>query len=188
MKHNLYNMRCLDIYLAGLSKEQYDNIKHEIDPSKMKRGPLVSWDIFMDSYQKNIRDARKSSEIQQVYALAEKFRWRNDLKLAFKENEYEALVITDLNQKIIWLNDGFTKMTGYSKNFAINRTPEFLQGDQTSVGAKSRIREKIDKGKPFQEVIVNYKKDGTAYKCKINIIPLFNDHITHYIALEQKIL
>ncbi|WP_295182409.1 PAS domain-containing protein [uncultured Christiangramia sp.] len=187
MKNNLYNMRCLDIYLSGLSKEQYDNIKHEIDPSKMKRGPLVSWDIFMDSYQKKIRDARKSSEIKQVYALAEKFRWRNDLKLAFKEYEYEALVITDLNQKIIWLNDGFTKMTGYSKNFAINKSPKFLHGENTSLAAKLRFREKIAQNKPFKEIIINYKKDRTAYNCEIKVIPLFNDNTTHYLAFEQKV-
>jgi len=188
MKHNLYNMRCLDIYLSGLSQEEYERIKHQIDPSKIKKRPLLSWDIFTENYQKRILEAKKNVEIQQIISLAEKFRWRNDLKIAIKENNYDAIVITDLSQKIIWLNEGFTKMTGYSKKFAINKTPEFLQGEKTSHETKGRFRENIIQNKPFKDIIVNYKKDRTAYNCEIKIIPLFNDQITHYIAFEKEVI
>jgi len=188
MKHNLYNMRCLDIYLSGLSLEEYERIKHQIDPSKIKKGPLLSWDIFTENYQKKIDEARKNVEIQQVISLAKKFSWKNDLNIAFKENDYEALVITDLNQRIIWINEGFTKMTGYSKKFAINKTPEFLQGEKTSRETKRRLRENIIQNKPFKDIIVNYKKDRTAYNCEIKIIPLFNDQTTHYIAFEKEVI
>lgn len=188
MKHNLYNMRSLDIYLSGLSQEEYERIKHEIDPSKIKRGPLLSWDIFMENYQKRILEAKKNIEIQQVIFLAEKFSWKNDLNILFKENDYDAIVITDLSQRIIWLNEGFTKMTGYPKKFAINKTPEFLQGEKTSLETKRRFKEKIVQNQPFKDIIVNYKKDKTAYNCEIKIIPLFNDQTTHYIAFEKKVI
>jgi len=188
MKHNLYNIRSLDIYLSGLSQEEYNKIKHEIDPSKMIRTPLLSWDIFMENYQKRIAEAKLNVELQKVISLAEKFNWKNDLKIAFKENDYEAIVITDLNQKIIWMNEGFTKMTGYPKKFALNKTPQFLQGEKTSPDIKKRFREKIIQNKPFKEIIVNYKKDSTAYNCEIKIIPLFNDQTTHYIAFEKEVI
>ena len=78
-------------------------------------------------------------------------------------------------------------MTGYSKNFAINKTPKFLQGKGTSVQAKHSIKEKLLKDKPFKEIIVNYKKDKTTYSCEVKIIPLYNEGTTHFIAFEKKV-
>lgn len=169
MKHNLYKMRCLDIFLSGLSQEEYNKIKHQIDSSKLRRGPLLSWDIFMENYHKRITEAKKNVEIQKVNYLAKKFRWSNDLNIVFKENDYDAIVITDLSQRIIWINDGFTKMTGYSKKFAMNKTPGFLHGEKTSIESKKRFKEKIIQDRPFQDRIVNYKKSKTPYNSKFNI-------------------
>jgi len=112
----------------------------------------------------------------------------NDINKAFEINDYEALIITDSNQNIIWVNNGFTQMTGYSKTFALNKTPRFLQGDKTSIYAKKRIRQNISKNKPFREVIVNHKKDGSTYKCEVKILPLFNkNETTHYMAFEKRV-
>ncbi|MGJ8759842.1 MULTISPECIES: PAS domain-containing protein [unclassified Polaribacter] len=187
MKNNLTEMKCLDIYLSGLNKEEYNEIKPKVEISKVKTTPLVSWDIFMDDYYIRLIEAKKRMEIEQVLSFAKKFNWKNDLNLAFSENDYEALIVTDKNQNIIWVNEGFTSMTGYSKKFAINKTPKFLQGEETSVKTKNRIQEKIEQVNPFKEIIVNYKKDGTAYNCEVKIIPLFNENTTHYLAFEKKI-
>ena len=187
MKNNLTNMKCLDIYLSGLNKDEYDEIKPKIEISKAKIMPLISWDIFMDSYNRRLIEVKKRIEMQQVFSYAKKFNWKNDLNLTFSENDYEALIVTDKNQNIIWVNDGFTSMTGYSKQFAINKTPEFLQGKETSVNTKNRINKKILTDKPFKEIIVNYKKDKTSYLCEIKIIPLYNEGVTHFIAFEKKV-
>lgn len=188
MKNNLTDMKCLDIYLSSLNKEEYDGIKPKIKISKAKIMPLMSWDIFMDGYNRRLIEAKKRIEMEQVLSYAKKFNWKNDLNLAFSENDYEVLIITDKNQNIIWVNDGFTSMTGYSKKFAINKTPKFLQGKETSVKTKNRIKKKIQKGKPIKEIIVNYKKDKTAYRCEVKIIPLYNEDTTHFIAFEKKVV
>ena len=105
----------------------------------------------------------------------------------FSKNDYEALIITDKNQNIIWVNDGFSKMTGYPKKEALNKTPKFLQGEKTSAETKKKIWQNILLDKPFKEVIINYKKDQTPYKCEVKILPLYNKQTTHYIAFERKI-
>lgn len=82
-------------------------------------------------------------------------------------------------------------MTGYEKEFALNKTPRFLQGEKTKESTRKRIKEKLLKGKPFKDVIINYRKDKTSYKCELHIIPLHNNEttkITHFLALEKEIV
>ncbi len=187
MKNNLNNMVGLDIYMSNTNKE--DNQKtSEIQPISYKTMPLMSWDIYMENYGKMLVEATKKGELKQVASLAKKYNWQNDLDLAFSEHEYEALVITDINQNIIWVNEGFCTMTGYSQKFALNKTPNFLQGAQTSLETKKRIRKKIKQNIPFKEIIINYKKDKTPYTCEVNIIPLYNNKTTHFIAFERQVV
>ena len=153
----------------------------------MKVMPLLSWDFYMHFYFRNLKKSEKNSEIEKVNQLAKKFNWKNDFYALMGDYDYEAVVITDMSQKIIWVNDGFTEMTGYSKNFAIDKRPSFLQGEATSEEIKAKIRESIQLDKPFKQVIINYKKDRTPYKCEVQIIPLFGETTTHYMALERQV-
>ncbi|MBF8149399.1 PAS domain-containing protein [Winogradskyella sp. F6397] len=188
MKHDLAAMNSLDIYLSNLTNEEYDKIKHKIGTRKSKSMPLLSWDIYRDGYHKRMTEAKKKIELEKVLSFAKQFNWQNDLEIAFAENDYEALIITDINQKIIWVNDGFTSMTGYSKSFALNKTPRFLQGEKTSLRTKAKIKSKIELNKPFKEVIVNHRKDKSIYKCEVKIIPLYHKETTHFIALEKQVV
>jgi PAS domain S-box-containing protein len=150
--------------------------------------PLLSWDIFINCFHRNLKLAEKETEIRKINDLAKKFNWKNDINEIIHKNSYEAIVITDNTQKIIWVNNGFTDMTGYSKKFAVNKKPSFLQGEETSKKTKAKIRKKIEAHKPFKQVIVNYKKDKTPYRCEVKIIPLFGIDTTHYIALEREVV
>lgn len=188
MKNNLANMMCLDVYLSSLSKEEYKNIRHRIKPIKTEsKSPLLSWDVFMEGYHNNMLKVKKEQDFKEVLSFAKKFDWKNDLNLAFSENDYQALIITDKYQTIIWVNDGFTTMTGYSRKFAVNKTPKFLQGEKTSLRTKNRIKAKLAEDRPFKAIITNYKKDKTTYTCEVKIIPLYSQDTTHYLAFERKL-
>lgn len=188
MKYNLLDMNTLDIYLSSLSNEEYTEIEPQILERKYKPMPLLSWDVFTENYHKTIANASKNTEINKVLALAKEYNWQNDLLSTFKNNDFEALIITDKNQKIIWVNNGFTEMTGYSKKYAINKTPRFLQGPETSISTKNRIRTKIKLDKPFTDIITNHRKDSSTYKCEVKIFPLYNDETTHFIAFEKQVV
>lgn len=153
----------------------------------MKVMPLLSWDIFMDYYYRNLKHFQKQSEIETISQLAKKHNWKNNIDSMISNYDYEAIVITDMDQKIIWVNNGFTEMTGYSKKFALDKKPTFLQGTKTSKATKAKFRKKINLDIPFKEVIVNYKKDKSPYKCEVQIIPLYGEETTHYIALERQV-
>ncbi len=187
MKRNISNMMGLDIYLDSLTDNEYDKIAPQIEANSFQKMPLLSWDIYIDHYFNTLRKGNRDQDISKVIALAEKLNWTNDVNAIFEGNPFEALVVTDISQNIIWINDGFTKMTGYNKNEVLNRTPSFLQGPKTSNKSTSRFREKLDLDQPFMEVITNYKKTNETYQCEVKIFPLFNSEKTHFIALERQV-
>lgn len=164
-------------------------MKKSIEKHTEKRAvmPLLSWDIFSQFGLDFLHtSSKKENEIKKLSALSLKYNWKIDIESILKENIYEALVLTDTSKKILWVNDGFTEMTGYSKDFAKNKRPTFLQGKK-SEAKRQVIRKKLATELPFKEVIINYKKDGTSYDCEIYIIPLKTHKTTHYLALERAV-
>lgn len=145
--------------------------------------PLMSWDIsnpILSLKSRTKEDLKLLSDLSKVN------NWEVDFAKELAVS-YQTLVLTDLQQTILWVNAGFQTMTGYAADYAIGKKPAFLQGANTSEKVKSRIREKLSTGNRVSETITNYKKNGLAYDCLITIIPLLdsNQVITHYLALEK---
>lgn len=160
----------------------------KIEPTKTKKIPLLCWDIYSQHYFKSLEKLEKEKDIKTVNSFAKKEKWNNKINTIFKNQEFDALVITNREQKIVWVNKGFTKMTGYSKQFAVNKTPRFLQEENTSLAVKKEIRAKLEKNQPFTGTVINYKKDKSLYNCEIRIIPLHsNKKVTHFLALEKEV-
>ncbi|MEY8860957.1 PAS domain-containing protein [Tenacibaculum singaporense] len=186
MKNSFDKMMSLDIYISNLDKEEYTKITDDLKPISKKSVNLLSWGI-----QDLFTEKELYSDLKLIKTFSKNFNWKNNITSIIKENDYESLVLTDLQKKIIWVSDGFTKMTGYEKEFALNRTPRFLQGEKTKETTRKRIQSKLLKGKPFKDVIINYRKDKSTYKCELYIIPLQNNdssEITHFLALEKEVV
>jgi PAS domain S-box-containing protein len=187
MKNNLSKMMGLDLYLLAHEHKEKKKLDVIIKPSKNKIMPLLSWDLYSSFFTNINIQLKKESDIKEVEKLALKFDWKTDLSHILAQEDFDALVITNHQKQIIWVNDGFSAMTGYPKNFAINKSPSFLQGKDTLEETKQRIRKKIALHTPFTDVIINYRKDKTPYKCQIKIIPLFAADTTYYIAIEKEV-
>jgi PAS domain S-box-containing protein len=98
-----------------------------------------------------------------------------------------AVILTDKTRKIIWVNDDFTVITGYSYDEVIGRVPgDLLQGPQTETDAIAEIRKGLRELVPVKSAITNYRKNGQAYLCKLVIHPIFSEHreLTNFIAFE----
>ena len=181
------NMMCLGVYLSDLSEEEYTQVQTQMKPFEAIPMPLLSWDIFSHHFFKIREDLKIENDIKIVKTFAKQNHWKNEIDVIFKNQDFEALIITDSEQNIIWVNDGFSKMTGYSKAFAVNKKPYFLQGNATSEQTKNRIRKGLTGIKPFKEVLTNYRKDKSPYECEVKIIPLYNEKVTHFLAIEKSI-
>lgn len=184
--YNLWDMAGLDIFLQSLSDEERIIYSKEIE-QKRYLSPLKSWEFSSEFYKpKTILELRQEDKVS-LSLLANQFHWKTNLTKILAKN-YDAIVITDFSQKIIWTNSGFFKMTGYSESYAIGKSPSFLQGDETSTETKLEIKEKLDSGQSFTEKIANYKIDQKMYWCEIEIFPMMaNGKITHYLALETEL-
>ena len=113
----------------------------------------------------------------------------NRLALVAKRTD-NAVVITDAVGRIEWVNEGFTKMSGYSKDEVIGKTPgSILQVSGEGNLAKSHMREQIHAGKGFETEIINHAKSGRAYLVHIECQPLLDKHgtLTGFMALERDI-
>lgn len=187
MKNDIKQMKSLNFFVNKCSSEVYNKIKPALQAPKKIETPLLSWDLHQENHYKNLENLDKENDFKELKFYIDKYQWKNDLKTLVDSYKYDALVITDLDKRILWVSKGFTKMTGYPRKKAILNTPSFLQGELTEEKVKKRIVEKIQLKKPFKEVITNYKKDKSTYKCELYIIPLINDITTHFIALERAI-
>jgi PAS domain S-box-containing protein len=151
--------------------------------------PLLCWDFYAMYLSDLAEKFNRETEIALLMDFKEKFGWTLDVEKIIDSSEFEALVLTDKDQKIIWVNKGFTKMTGYPMNFAIGKKPNFLQGEESLEATRKVIKKHLKTEKHFKEQIVNYKKDGKPYNCEIEIFPLKDgsNKTTHLLALENSI-
>lgn len=181
-RKNLSNMMCLDIFVSSLSPEDYKSIQSKIKTPKRLSHPLPSYGMSA------LETPYVSKDYAKLLELKNKNGWEVDLKKILKK-EYQVLIITDPDQKIEWVSEGFLEMTGYSVQCAIGKKHTFLQGIETSSYSKELIRKKLDKGEPFTETLLNYRKNGESYLCEITIYPLFtkDKEPAHFLALEKEV-
>ncbi len=101
-----------------------------------------------------------------------------------------AVILTDPQGRIEWINDGFTRITGYSPDEVMGRTPgSLLQGPETDKNEAARMRGHILRGEGFKSDILNYSKAGAAYWLHIDAQPIFDDNGTliHFMAIESDV-
>lgn len=105
-------------------------------------------------------------------------------------NTSNSVVITDADGIVEWTNDGFTRITGYSKEEIIGRRPgPLLQGPETDPEVKKLVAQRIREGEPVSTEILNYNKSGASYWISMEINPIRDQqgHITNYIAIQTDI-
>ncbi len=106
------------------------------------------------------------------------------------ENIESGIIVADKHGRIEWVNNGFTKMSGFTIDEVIGKKPgEVLQGKNTSSEHSNAFRKKLKSGKPFSQEILNYTKAGKKYWCYVHITPLLDENgaVDKYIGVETDI-
>jgi PAS domain S-box-containing protein len=110
-------------------------------------------------------------------------------------NTNDAIIITEATPidapgpKIIYVNDAFTEMTGYTAQEALGKSPRFLQGPETDKEALQQLKTALQNWQPCAITVLNYKKDGQPFWCNMQIKPIANADgwYTHWIAVERDV-
>lgn len=100
------------------------------------------------------------------------------------------VVLTDIERNIEWVNDAFIKVTGYTQEEAIGKSPgKLLQGELTDQKVVNRIRKALDAQKPFEETLINYSKNGEPYWINIRCNPINNEYgdVIGFMAIEYDV-
>ncbi len=101
-----------------------------------------------------------------------------------------GVIITDVEGRVEWINEGFTRLTGYSLEEMRGKFPgELLQGPDSNPQVVQVMAEALKKRESFEVELVNYKKDGTPYWIHINCNPLRDGKgiIQGFMAIESDI-
>ena len=133
-----------------------------------------------------------TAEVMIVLLMGSKNRSERELrKLALVASRTDnAVIITDAEGLIEWVNEGFTRITGYSQREAIGRKPgSFLQGAATDPATVQHIRYQLSLHRGFTAELVNYAKDGRAYWVSIDVQPIYDrrGRVTNFIAIERDV-
>ena len=88
------------------------------------------------------------------------------------------VVITDANplqtpqRQIVYVNEAFETITGYTRKEVMGRSPSLLQGQGSQRSEINRINAAIRTSQPVHAELINYKKDGTLFWIELDIVPV----------------
>ncbi len=110
-------------------------------------------------------------------------------------NANDAIIILEaepgqmLGRRILYVNEAFSSMTGYSYEEATRKTLRMLRGPKTSLEVLNKLRVALDQVHPVRVELVNYRKDGTEFWVECNIVPFADEKgsFIHWVSVQRDI-
>jgi PAS domain S-box-containing protein len=110
-------------------------------------------------------------------------------------NANDAIIILEaepgemIGRQILYVNEAFTNMTGYTYEEALNNTMRMLRGPRTSLTALNEMRVALEQVKPVRVELINYRKDGTEFWVECNIVPFADEKgsFVHWVSIQRDI-
>ena len=108
------------------------------------------------------------------------------------EDSINGVLIADARQTdfpIIYVNQGFVRITGYPAEEVIGKNCRFLQGSGTDPESRTRIRHALREQTEIHITLLNYTKQGREFWNDLSITPIRDKHgqVTHFVALQNDI-
>ena len=107
---------------------------------------------------------------------------------------HDAILITEAEPfdepgpRILYVNEAFERMTGYTGAEIIGRTPRILHGAETDRAALDTIRTALQAWKPVRVELLNYRKDGSSFWVELSIVPVADatGWYTHWVSIQRE--
>ncbi|MEQ7802123.1 PAS domain-containing protein [Pedobacter sp. ASV1-7] len=132
-----------------------------------------------------IRDISKQKREEQHLKLLESvITHTNDAVLIT-----QAEPLNEPGPAIIYVNEAFTKMTGYTSEEIIGKTPRILQGPKSDKNELKKLSESLRTWTPCEVTLVNYKKGGEEFWINLTVTPVADENgcYTHWISVQRDI-
>jgi PAS domain S-box-containing protein len=104
----------------------------------------------------------------------------------------EGITIADArlpDRPLIYVNDGFEGLTGYSRDDVLGINCKFLQGQDADQDTILTMRRALQEGRDCTVEILNRRKDGTPFWNRLSITPVRDDvgEVTHFIGIQSDV-
>lgn len=151
---------------------------------------------------KNVIETLKITNEQLQNEIATRHRTESQLKLleSCVVSANDAIVIMEGIQEenesldpsdppIIYVNEAFTRMSGYTPEEIIGKTPSYLRGNQSTPTQVAKVRTAYLLQQPLCIELINYHKDGTPYWVELNTVPIKDEakNLTHWVSIQRNI-
>lgn len=132
----------------------------------------------MHSRKNSVKIARQNEKLH----ILEKAVNSTDIGITITDAEAE-------DNPIVYSNDGFTELTGYSQEEILGKNCRFLQNDDRAQEGLSDIHQFVKNGELGRSVIRNYKKDGSLFWNELSIAPIKNSEgkISHFVGIQNDV-
>ncbi len=96
---------------------------------------------------------------------------------------------TDSEGVITFVNDGFTKLSGFSREELIGKTHALMRSPTTPQSVFDEMWSTLKAREPWSETVENVHKDGTHYRVDVEIFPIYDaqDVIDEYIGIYREV-
>ncbi len=158
-----------------ISEQELERI---LDEQEKMRHQLPSYKLGELLVQHGIISSR---ELEEHLKIQQKNRQdmleKNNQLTAAMKNLHNGVVISDMrvgDEKVIYVNQAFTQITGYTEADVIGKNCRFLQGEETDYIAVKKIRQAINEKRKLNVELINYKKNGEKFWNNFSLSPIFN--------------
>ena len=169
------------VHLVQAQKTAYEDLKRMASLLTEQRSDLRSANDSLAERNAALEQAHEQIRLQEAEA-------RKLALIAARTDN--AVILTDAQARIEWVNDGFARMTGYTLDDVKGRRPgDFLQGPDTDPTTIDYMRRRLAEGEGFNVELVNYSKFGRRYWLTIEVQPIHDERgeIANYMAIETDI-
>ena len=171
--------------IQGLEAGANDYIKKPINPSELRA--RIECGARALRLQQSL--AERVSQLQAEAAHRQLAEGDKQRLLAAVEQASEGVMITDLKGTIEYVNNAFTRITGYSREQIIGRNPRILSSGRQSGKFYADLWNTITSGKVWTGEVVNKRADATLYTEEMSITPTRDSagSISNFIAIKKDI-
>jgi PAS domain S-box-containing protein len=149
---------------------------------------------YLEVSAATLEDAERSRIILSARDVTERKEYERELELKSRAMDEApvGITITDPDREdnpMVYVNEGFESLTGYSKAEAVGRNCRFLQGESTREKPVAEMREAVDKAQPVSVELRNYRKDGSQFWNRASIAPVRDDDgtVTNWVGFQEDI-
>jgi PAS domain S-box-containing protein len=176
-------LRAIEKAMAVMNGEKSGGTEYTAMRKNGDHFPIMVYTSSLANQRKGLRGI--------VLDLTEQKRAEEQLRLqsAALQSAANAIVITDRDGNVTWVNPSYTRLTGYSFEEVIGKSTRILKSGKQGPAFYKNLWDTILSGRMWNNELINKRKDGSVYNEEMTVTPVRNaqGEITHFVAIKQDV-